>query len=1039
MIDFNDTHPTPSAGRIDLDVVLTRLRDDAGGWVPRLFPNGRREGDEWRLANIRGDAPRKQGSCVITLTGERAGEWFDFDGGDGGGILNTIEKATGLAGRELIEYATGLAGNGPAPTAAAAAASPAPRRQGRDDAREIELILSRLQPAAGTLVDAWFASRGLPAVDCPDLLFHPDLTCWDTRSGWPAMVAVVRDHAGNRIALHRTYLAADGSAKAPVPKPRKMLGPVAGGAVRLAAPADGLLGLGEGIETTRAVMHAMPALPAWATLSAVGLEQVVLPADVRRVVILADHDPAGLRAAEVTAARLHAEGRRVWIAMPPREGDDFNDLLVREDIEAVRAAVEAALEWAPPASLLPAAGHGADLPAPVPELHRHPRLPVCFAPPANPLPPLRADNGDLASASNRCWDILEGANTPPWLFRIGGQPGWIERDDQGLPQPIPLSENRLRHVLALVADWRKLNSQNQLVPAHPPIAVVKNLLATANPDIPVLAGVVTVPVFGRDGTLVTTPGYHPATRLLFEPGAGFVLPAVPMQPTAAEVAAARTLLLDDMLGDFPFTSEAERAHALALLLLPLVREMIDGPTPLHMIEKPTPGTGASLMVEVIAEIALGATPSFMAEGRDDDEWRKRLTAKLRSIPAMVMIDNLNLKLDSGALSAALTMPSWEDRVLGVSEMTRFPIRCVWVATGNNPQFSHEMARRIVRIRLDAHVDQPWRRKAADFRHADLRGWAKDNRSRLLSACLTLGQAWVAAGRPRQGERSLGSFDNWAAVMGGILQVAGVPGFLTNLDETYETADSDGATWRAFVACWWDRHGTAQVGTADLYEAAVACEPPLPLGGGSDRSQRTRLGKILGRMRDRIFALGTLKLQVRAGRVSHQAQHWQITVMQGPPDHGERGERFSPPEIVGERGERCPLPELMGERGERFSGSAVAVGEHGERCTLPEFSEAGERGEHRDQRSPQRSPEIYEQNQCSGERGEPGERFSRPRVHTHAHTCTGAHMCEGDAEKRSPGSPCSPIPVNSSTSAGERGGERGEEVPPGVRRWWEEVL
>ena len=71
MIDFNDTAAL-RPDRIDLDAVVARLRDDAGTWVPRLFPSGRREEDVWRLANIRGDAPRKQGSCVITLKGERA-------------------------------------------------------------------------------------------------------------------------------------------------------------------------------------------------------------------------------------------------------------------------------------------------------------------------------------------------------------------------------------------------------------------------------------------------------------------------------------------------------------------------------------------------------------------------------------------------------------------------------------------------------------------------------------------------------------------------------------------------------------------------------------------------------------------------------------------------------------------------------------------------------------------------------------------------------------------------------------------------------
>ena len=157
-------------------------------------------------------------------------------------------------------------------------------------------------------------------------------------------------------------------------------------------------------------------------------------------------------------------------------------------------------------------------------------------------------------------------------------------------------------------------------------------------------------------------------------------------------------------------SEAERAHALALLLLPFVRPMISGPTPLHMVEKPAPGTGATLMVDAISIIATGTSASVMVEGRDEDEWRKRLTAKLREIPSILLIDNLRRQLDASAVAAALTAPYWEDRLLGKSEMVRFPIRCVWIATGNNPQFSNEIARRMVRIRLDPHEDQPWLRE-----------------------------------------------------------------------------------------------------------------------------------------------------------------------------------------------------------------------------------------------------------------------------------------------------------------------------------------
>ena len=113
MIDLNGVRPIGlSQVHYDLDAVVAGLRASAASWVPSHFRNGRRMGDELRLANIRGDKPRKQGSCVIALEGERAGDWIDFDDNQGGGPLSTLEHATGLTGRALIEYAAELAGLG---------------------------------------------------------------------------------------------------------------------------------------------------------------------------------------------------------------------------------------------------------------------------------------------------------------------------------------------------------------------------------------------------------------------------------------------------------------------------------------------------------------------------------------------------------------------------------------------------------------------------------------------------------------------------------------------------------------------------------------------------------------------------------------------------------------------------------------------------------------------------------------------------------------------------------------------------------------
>ena len=868
MLDLNEVRPlTVEPPRFDMDLIVRRLRDTAETWVPRLFPNGRRAGDEWRLADIQGRAPRKSGSCVISLKGAHAGDWHEFDGNQGGGPLSTISQASGLDGAALVVEAAEVAGVAPgAPQWRAPLPAAAPRVK-RDAAQEIAHIMSGAVPVAGTPVERYLAGRGLAVPEGADVSFHPDLTHWDTKSGYAAMLGIVRDRSGEVIGLHRTYISeqADGSVtKAAIAKPRMMLGKIAGGAVRL-APLSGetALGICEGIETGLAVMKACPGLAVWATLSTSGLEQVQLPPEAKRVIILADHDEsgAGLRAAETAARHLRMEGREAVIALPPAVGQDFNDLLLASGPSAVMAAITAALPKAE---------------EPSPDIGQH--RPVNYAGEGKQLPTMRADEGDLGRAVEKVWSLLLASNRTPWLFRYAGLPTWVVPDDEGRPVAAALNEDRLRHMLARLAVWVRENAKGEVVSAPPPVAVVKSVLATPDPGLPVLMGIVNTPVFGRNGKLLTSPGYHPDARLLYQPAPGFSVPAIPERPTPQQVEDARSLICEDLLGDFPFVSPSEMAHAVALLLLGFVRSMIDGPTPLHLIEKPTPGTGATLMVDSIATILTGSGASVMTEGRDDEEWRKRVTAKLRQVPSILLIDNLRNKLDSSAVAAALTAPFWEDRILGASEMARLPIRCVWIATGNNPEFSNEMARRLVRIRLDAHVERPWQR--GSFRHPDLMTWVRANRARLVAACLTLCQAWIAAGRPR-GQKTIGSYENWAGVIGGILETAAIGGFLGNLDEMMAASDSEGTAWSAFIASWWDRFGTAEVGTSDLFETAILSDPPLRLSGTSEQARRTSLGSSIKRMRDRIFQIGDLSLRLGDSRRLQGALKWQLQLASRP--------------------------------------------------------------------------------------------------------------------------------------------------------------
>lgn len=203
-----------------------------------------------------------------------------------------------------------------------------PTEPDRDDIRRTEAALSIWQvakPAGGTLVEIYLGSRGLRLPATPTLRFHPYLK-HPSGDSWPAMIALVtRGSDDAPLAIHRTFLARNGTGKAPVDPQKMMLGPCRGGAVRLAEPSDVLM-IGEGIETCLAAMQET-GHPAWAALSTSGLRALDLPKAVRDVIVLADGDDPGEAAARDCALRWKRDGRRVRIARPPK-GMDFNDMLV---------------------------------------------------------------------------------------------------------------------------------------------------------------------------------------------------------------------------------------------------------------------------------------------------------------------------------------------------------------------------------------------------------------------------------------------------------------------------------------------------------------------------------------------------------------------------------------------------------------------------------------------------------------------------------------------------------------------------------------
>lgn len=449
-------------------------------------------------------------------------------------------------------------------------------------------------------------------------------------------------------------------------------------------------------------------------------------------------------------------------------------------------------------------------------------------------------------------------NTPPVLFLYGDA---LARLVPELSRVEMLSTDSLHDRLVDSVHWVTIpDGGTGPRPANLDPVLLRMMLldSAAHARMPKLRRIVKSPVFSPEGLLVQRPGYDAQSGIYLMPS-DLRVPDVSLAPTADEVDEAKALLLDTLLVDFPFQDPgADRATAIAFAVLPFVRDMIQGPTPLHVFNAPMPGSGKSLIVEVLSQIAIGGGGAVgMTEADNEEETRKRLTAKLLEEPTFLFLENLNAQLQGASVAQMLTATTWSDRILGVSKMANLPVRCVWVACANQPTFSTEVADRVVSCRITPKVSRPRDRDVTKFKVA-LPGWARANRGRLVWACLTLVQTWIAAGQPR-GTAVLGSFQDWAEIMSGILETVGIPGLLTNRQRVLARTDPAQQARENFVETWMAESGLVTVYASALVPFAAA----VGLGnitdrrkpdGAVERSESIRMGKTLEKLEGTVFDL-----------------------------------------------------------------------------------------------------------------------------------------------------------------------------------------
>ncbi len=311
----------------------------------------------------------------------------------------------------------------------------------------------------------------------------------------------------------------------------------------------------------------------------------------------------------------------------------------------------------------------------------------------------------------------------------------------------------------------------------PPVELARHYSARGTWGLRVLRGIVEAPTLRPDGSILSEPGYDPATGIFLDTG-GATFPSVPDSPSRDDALAALAVL-KDVIKDFPFIPDeddpvgqrsAYRSVALSGMLTAVCRKALRT-APGHGIDATDRGTGKTLLGNTIATIATGREAATISQGKSEEEFDKRLFSALLKGDPVITIDNIERPVASDEFCTVLTSPEWQCRVLGASINRTVGTNVLFLLNGNGLTFRGDISTRVLMCRMDAGVENPGARRF----DRDLKTWVPEHRVELVVAALTVLRAFVVAGRPGLDDlEPFGRFEDWSDLVRGALVWLGEP-------------------------------------------------------------------------------------------------------------------------------------------------------------------------------------------------------------------------------------------------------------------------
>ncbi|MEM5468278.1 hypothetical protein [Celeribacter marinus] len=303
-------------------------------------------------------------------------------------------------------------------------------------------------------------------------------------------------------------------------------------------------------------------------------------------------------------------------------------------------------------------------------------------------------------------------------------------------------------------------------------------------QLPLVRGVCTLP-FLSGGRLLSGSGFDRTSGLHFHVD-HTVSRSIPTEkPTKEQAQAAVKFLLNEWLCD-ALTDTTGRITMIAMALTVIQRfAMVEQPA--FVVNANMRGSGKTTLINMVAQAVLGRLASAARWSDSEEERRKALLPPLLQGVPLIVWDNLarGAGIDCDAINSAVTSATYEDRILGHSEIARAASNSVFCLNGNNVGPTGDFARRCLMVNLSTDRPDPENRT---FKHVDPIGWTAANRARIVRSLYTvlLWNPLRDADAVVDEARVLGGFRTWWTQIG------------YPLEELAAAHDETALSWRDIV-------------------------------------------------------------------------------------------------------------------------------------------------------------------------------------------------------------------------------------------------